>query len=77
MSSVFDKKILERGEKVDNLLIAEIKYQMRLRNWTNKDLADAIGYKTSTVNAFFTEIPNRNRSEAVEKAICKVLNIVN
>ena len=60
-----------------DLLVAEIKYQMRLRGWTNSDLANAIGYKTSTVNAFFTNIPSRNRSEAVEKAICKVLNITN
>lgn len=78
MSSLFDKKYQRGGEKVRKVrdpLIADIKREMFLRGWENGDLAKAIGYETSTVNAFFANIPNRNRSKAVEVAICKVLNI--
>ena len=42
---------------------------------TNKDLAKATGYKTSTINSFFSDIPVRNRSESVAKAISAALKV--
>lgn len=58
-----------------NLLIAEMKKQMYARNWNNNDLANATGYKKSTIEAYFTNKNDRQKSVAVEKAICKALNI--
>lgn len=72
---VFLTKKLKEGEKMANLLIAEIKKQMYIRNWKNADLANATGYKLPTIEAFFTNKNDRQKSVAVEKAICKALNI--
>ena len=44
---------------------AEAKMQMRLRKMDNADLAKATGYKTSTINAFFSNISGREKSAAV------------
>lgn len=54
---------------------AEAKMQMRLRKMDNADLAKATGYKTSTINAFFSDISGREKSAAVAKAISAALNI--
>lgn len=62
---------------MQNLLIAEIKKQMYVRGWTNGDLANATGYKKSTIEAFMIDKPDRSKSKAVEDAICKVLDIRN
>ncbi len=42
---------------------------------TNKDLAKATGYTTATINAFFSEIKARNKSENVAKAIATALKL--
>ena len=57
------------------VFIADCKREMRLRRMTNKDLAKATGYKTSTINSFFTDIPTRDKSESVAKAISTVLRV--
>ena len=48
---------------------------MSLRGWKNKDLALATGYETNTIDSFFSERKDRERSEKVGKAIGKVLGI--
>lgn len=57
------------------VFIADCKREMRLRHLTNGDLAKETGYKTSTINAFFCDIPNREKSENVGKAIAAVLGL--
>ncbi len=57
------------------VFIADCKREMWLRRMTNKDLAKATGYKTSTINSFFTDIPNRDKSDNVAKAISMVLGV--
>lgn len=54
---------------------AECKKQMWSRKMTNAALARATGYKTSTINAFFSNIPGREKSPAVAKAIAAELGI--
>ena len=56
-------------------LIKEMKKRMIDLNWSNKDLADATGYKVSTINAFFSNLSGRHRSVAVGEVICKTLQI--
>ena len=56
-------------------LIKEIKKRMIELDWENKDLAEATGFKTSTINAFFSNISGRERSQNVADAICKTLQI--
>ena len=48
---------------------------MSLRGWKNKDLADATGYKTNTIDTFFSECKDRERSEEVGRAIGKALGV--
>lgn len=54
---------------------AECKKAMWSRKMTNEALARATGYKTSTINAFFSNIPGREKSPAVAKAISVELNV--
>ena len=42
---------------------------------TNKDLANATGYTTASINAFFSDIKARKKSESVGKAIAAALNL--
>lgn len=60
---------------MQNLLVAEIKKQLAIRGWSNGDLAKATGYKKSTIDAFMANLSGRNKSVAVELAICNALNI--
>ena len=48
---------------------------MSLRNMTTTELAEATGFKRSTIYAFFANLGNRDKSENVAKAISKVLNV--
>ena len=48
---------------------------MQLRKMTNATLAEAVGVKTSTINAFFADVKGREKSERVAKAISQVLQI--
>lgn len=57
------------------VFIAECKKEMSLRKWKHKDLAKATGFKLSTIYTFFTDIPNRDKSQNVARAISKALNI--
>ncbi len=57
------------------VFIADCKREMRLRRMTNKSLAAETGFKTSTINAFFADIPSREKSENVAKAISAVLGV--
>ena len=57
------------------IFIADCKREMRLRRMTNADLAQAIGVKTSTINAFFADVKGREKSERVANAISQVLHI--
>lgn len=57
------------------VFIADCKREMRLRKMSNGTLAEKIGYKKSTVDAFFADISSRDRSEKVAKAISAVLQI--
>lgn len=54
---------------------AECKKEMWARKMTNAALAKATGYKTSTINAFFSDISGREKSLEVAKAISVVLNV--
>lgn len=55
--------------------IAECKKEMRLRKLKNGDLARLTGFKTSTIDAFFSVIAGRERSEKVAKAISAALGV--
>ena len=57
------------------LFIADCKREMQLRKMTNATLAEAVGVKTSTINAFFADVKGREKSERVAKAISQVLQI--
>lgn len=57
------------------IFIADCKREMRLRKMTNRDLANATGFKTSTINAFFADIAARGKSVNVAKAISVVLGV--
>lgn len=57
------------------IFIADCKREMRLRKMTNRDLAEATGYTTASINAFFADIKARNKSENVAKAISIALNL--
>ena len=48
---------------------------MRLRKLSNGDLAKKIGYKKSTVDAFFADLTHREKSGNVAKAISEELCI--
>ena len=63
------------GDILYEYFIAECKKEMRLRKMKNKDLAQATGFKTSTINAFFSDIAGREKSEAVAKAISETLEV--
>jgi len=56
-------------------IIIEIKKRMLELGWTNSDLAQATGYKTSTINAYMSNLSARERSKAVGEVICKTLQI--
>lgn len=73
---VFTKNKNWKGSgRLDRVFIADCKREMSLRGWKNKDLAKATGYKTNTIDSFFSERKDRERSEDVGKAIGKVLGI--
>ena len=55
--------------------IADCKREMWLRKMSNGDLAKQTGYKKSTIDAFFCDIPGREKSRHVAKAIAVVLNV--
>ena len=57
------------------VFIADCKREMRLRRMTNKDLAEATGYTTASINAFFADIQARSKSDNVATAISSVLKI--
>ncbi len=63
------------GERLYRVFIADCKREMSLRGWKNKDLAEATGYKTNTIDTFFSDCKDRDKSEEVGKAIGKVLKI--
>lgn len=50
------------------IFIREVKYQMQLRRWRVKDLADAVGYMPSSVYQFFSNPKVKNRFLAAEIA---------
>lgn len=57
------------------VFIADCKREMRLRRMTNGDLAKATGYTTSSINAFFSDLSAREKSENVAKAISAALGV--
>lgn len=57
------------------VFIADCKREMRLRRMNNGDLAKATGYTKSSINAFFADIKDREKSENVAKAISAVLGV--
>lgn len=57
------------------VFIADCKRAMRLRRMTNGDLAKATGYTKSSINAFFSDINGREKSENVAKAISVALGV--
>lgn len=57
------------------VFIADCKREMRLRKMTNRDLANATGFKTSTINAFFADIAARGKSVNVAKAVSAALGV--
>ncbi len=57
------------------VFIADCKREMRLRKMTNKDLAKATGYTKASIDAFFSDIKARKKSESVGKAIAVALNL--
>lgn len=56
----------------DSLFIAEVKRKMYLKDWTAKDLAEAIDCKVSYIYAFMSGL---RYNENVKKSIAKVLDI--
>ncbi len=54
---------------------AECKKVMRLRKMGNAELATATGYKTSTIDGFFSNLQSRGRSAKVAKAISNALGV--
>ena len=50
------------------IFIGMVKHQMRLKQWRVKDLADAIGYKPSSVYQFLSNPKVKNRFLAAEIA---------
>lgn len=57
------------------VFIADCKREMRLRRMTNGDLAKVTGYTKSSINAFFSDISAREKSEKVAKAISVALGV--
>lgn len=57
------------------VFIANCKREMWLRKLSNGDLANRIGYKKSTVDAFFSNLTHREKSGNVAKAISEELCI--
>ena len=57
------------------VFIADCKREMRLRKMNNGDLAKATGYTRSSIDAFFSNINGREKSENVAKAISSVLKV--
>ena len=55
--------------------IADCKREMYIRKMTNASLAEATGFKRSTIDAFFANLSGRDKSENVAKAIATVLQI--
>lgn len=55
--------------------MADCKREMYFRKMSNGDLAKATGYKKSTIDAFFCDIPGREKSVKVAQAIACVLGI--
>lgn len=57
------------------VFIADCKREMRLRRLSNGDLAKLTGYKTSTIDVFFSDLSHRDKSEKVAKAISAALGV--
>lgn len=66
---------MEGRERLYKVFIADCKREMSLRNWKNGDLAKATGYSCDSINRFFSEDRNRNKSEKVAQAISVALNV--
>lgn len=58
-----------------DIFIAECKKEMRLRKMRNGDLAKLTGYKTATIDVFFSDLSYRDKSENVAKAISVALGV--
>mgnify|MGYP002522103295 CR=1 FL=1 len=56
------------------MFVAECKKEMRLRHWGNKELAQATGYKRSTIDAFFSK-GDIKKTLSVMEAISSALNV--
>ena len=54
---------------------AECKKEMYLRGWGNRDLANATGYKKSTIDRFFMAADSRGESLEVATALSKCLGV--
>ena len=72
---MFSTSLKQGDDILYEYFIAECKKQMRLRRMKNKDLARETGFKTSTINSFFSDIAGRERSEAVATAISAALGV--
>ena len=55
--------------------MADCKREMWLRKMSNGDLAQQTGYKKSTIDAFFCDIPGREKSRHVAEAIAAALQM--
>lgn len=66
---------MKGSDSLYDVFIADCKREMRLRKLSNGDLAKKIGYKKSTVDAFFADLTHREKSGNVAKAISEELCI--
>jgi hypothetical protein len=55
--------------------MADCKREMYVRKLSNGDLAKMTGYKKSTINAFFCDKADREKSRNVAEAIAAVLQV--
>ena len=74
MSIYFDKKAKRKEAAIitDRIFIAEVAKELKLRKWTQKDLAEATGLKLSYIKAFMAQI---RYSEKAKEAIAEALEI--
>lgn len=60
---------------IDKLFTAEAKRKQAELNINNRKLAEMTRYSLATIYAFYTDIPGRDQSPAVKRAIARALNI--
>lgn len=72
---MFLTKIIKGSDVLYEVFIADCKREMRLRRMNNGDLAKATGYTRSSIDAFFSNINGREKSENVAKAISAALGV--